>query len=179
MLHINRLLQLGFLPLEALNGNKYYQKGEIILIPYGLGWNLKRVGINTTVYIETEKELSIHLKHEDMEVLPTKEDNIYPYSKENIEALLGAYFEMPIGDIEWLFNLENITLVQLEFVVKKVSTYKYFLDNEFKNSTGSGRTVSNYIQYGLDACYKLGKDVLGSANRKRITQEFRDVIFNK
>jgi len=61
MLTQERLEKLGFQVATASNGNKYMQKGNFALFPFGFGWNFGSnygtEAINTYSYIETEEDL--------------------------------------------------------------------------------------------------------------------------
>lgn len=178
MLSLEKVKELGFSELEASNGNKYYQKGENILIPYGIGWQLKFKSIHNSnyTYLEREKELYKVSNLNSVFRIPQEEDNIYPFTEENVEALLNHYFKFERGDIKWVFELKELSLSQLEFVVKKVVEYQYLLDAYF--DCKSGKTVSNYLDYGIYACFKMKRDSKPSVSRLKITSELRDLILD-
>lgn len=106
-------------------------------------------------------------------MLPNKRDNIYPRNKTNILAVINHYFDIQHGDIQWLFDLKEVELNQIEFIAKKISENQEYLDSQFKVR---GNTVSNYMQYGIDALY-FGLNKFKKENeRKRITRRLRDLI---
>jgi hypothetical protein len=106
-------------------------------------------------------------------MLPSKKDNIYPRKKANILAFINYYFDIKHGDLQWLYDLKEIELNQIEFIAKKVSENQDYLDSEFKIR---GNTVSNYMKYGVDALF-YGLDQFKKENeRKRITKELRDLM---
>jgi len=108
-------------------------------------------------------------------MLPKKEDNIYPYTKKNVKALLNHCFSIPFGDIDWIFDLKNLEINQLEYIAKQVMLHESF----FKKNLGEyGRTVNNFMTYGIDALLHESDTWEGSKSRKRITKEFRDLISN-
>ena len=178
MLSLEKIKELGFVELKASNGNPYYQKGVNILIPYNTGWQLKFKSLHSTsyTYLESEKELNKLTNLMSEFIIPLKEDNIYPYTAENVEALLNHYFNFKRGDVKWVFELKELSLNQLEFTMKKVVEYQYLLDTYFNNK--SGKTVSNYLRYAIDACFDLKDNKKGSGTRQKITSELRDLIMN-
>lgn len=107
--------------------------------------------------------------------LPLKKDNIFPKSEENILAVLNFYFDVPIGEIDFLLE-EDFTINQIEFIAKTVSKYTFYLDKE---SGITGNSASNFMKYGIDAMTKSDFAWNGSKNRKRITTELKKMIFNK
>ena len=54
-------------------------------------------------------------------MIPSKKECIYPYTKKNVRAILRFYFEIPQGDIDWIFELTELETNQLEWIAKKVS----------------------------------------------------------
>ncbi len=178
MLSLEKIKELGFIELKTPNGKSYYQKGINILIPYNIGWRLKFKSVHSTsyTYLESEKELNKLTNLISEFIIPLKEDNIYPYTAENVEALLNHYFNIKRGDVKWVFELKDLSLNQLEFTIKKVVEYQYFLDTYFNNT--SGKTVSNYLRYGIDACFDLIDKRKDSGGRQKITSELRDLIMN-
>jgi hypothetical protein len=176
MLTIKRIIEFGFIEIEAPNGNIYYKKGYYVMIPYGIGWHFKsEKHINGSyVYIETTDELLDRIENNNIFRLPKSEENIYSFSKKNINTLLDHYFQIEKGDINWIYNLKGIELNQLECIVKKVSEHQYYLDNIFKKR---GNTVSNYLKYGVDSLIRFS-EFKGSAERTRITKELRALMMN-
>ncbi|WP_370477201.1 hypothetical protein [Tamlana flava] len=177
MLSIQKLLDIGFIELKAPNGNVYYKKGFYLMVPSGIGWHFlnEKDGNDSFIYMETEDELFDKIGAIHAFRLPKKEDNIYPYTKKNVLALLNHYFKINMGDIQWIIDLKDIELNQLEYIAKKVSEHQYFLDKQFKLS---GNTVSNYMKYGIDGLYRDFSKFKGSEERTRITKELRDLILN-
>ena len=178
MLSLEKIKEIGFKELEASNGNIYYQKGENILIPYVIGWHLKFKTIYSSsfTYLEKEQDLYNYTNLRTNVEQPLAEDNIYPFTNENVEALLNHYLYFEKGDIGWIYKLKDFNLNQLEFVVRKISEFEYFLDTHFRK--GRGKTISNYLHYGIDACYNMKTINKPSGSRIKITSELRNLIFN-
>ena len=105
---------------------------------------------------------------------------MHEFSEVNIGAIIKLYFydkgisNINIhGDLNYIYiNEDKLSINEFEFICKKVSeNLTFFKTNLSINSL----TISNLIKYGIDA-YKLNLN--GSINRNRITQEFRNLIFN-
>lgn len=106
-------------------------------------------------------------------MIPDSTNNIYPRNKENIRAILNFYFQIPDGDIGFLFEQKKLAINQIEFIAKQVSDNLYFLENSVGTS---GLTISNVMKYGIDAMTELENNWRGSQNRKRITGELKELI---
>lgn len=178
MLSSSQIETIGFTQLEASNGNKYYQKGESILIPFGIGWHFKVKSVNNVsyTYLESEQDLYLQLNLKNIVRTPIKEENIYPFTEENVNALFNRYLNLKKGNVTWLFELEDFSLNQLEFAVEKVSEFQYYLDAKFKGK--SGCTISNYLHYSIDACYQINTISKPSKARIDIIVGLRNLIFN-
>ncbi|MBN1250565.1 MAG: hypothetical protein JXR51_05200 [Bacteroidales bacterium] len=88
-------------------------------------------------------------------MLPKKELNIYPKTKENLEALFSFYFDkydLQNGNaIEKMMELKSIKLNQIEFIARKLSeSYNEIFKDFFKNKT----TIGNLMCYGIDGLTK-------------------------
>jgi hypothetical protein len=104
-------------------------------------------------------------------MLPNKSDNIYPYTKKNVKAILKYYFDIPNGNIEWILELRELEINQLEWIAKKVSENIDFFNDNINPNYG-GRTISNFMKYGIDALYYGLEQFKKENERKRITKEF-------
>jgi hypothetical protein len=106
-------------------------------------------------------------------------DNIYPYSKENVKALIEFYFlrkgmSFVPGDLKHIYeNKAELTISQLEFIAENISNNLNFFKD---NLTINGLTISNLLKYGIDAYQSNFKN--GSKNRITITKEFQKIMFN-
>ena len=109
-------------------------------------------------------------------VIPNPSNNIYPTNKENIRAILNFYFQIPDGNLEPLFKQRKLVTNQIEFIAQQVSSNLSFIENNVGNS---GLTISNVMKYGIEALTIVERDWNGSQNRKRITREFKELIFKK
>jgi hypothetical protein len=106
-------------------------------------------------------------------MIPEQTKNIYPTNQENIRAILNFYFQIPDGEIEFLFEQKKFTTNQIEFIAHQVSNNLDFI----KNSVGSsGLTIENAMKYGIDAMTELESNWKGSQPRKRITKELKELI---
>ena len=106
-------------------------------------------------------------------MIPERSKNIYPTNDENIRAILNFYFQIPDGEIEFLFEQKKLAINQIEFIAKQVSDNLYFIENSVGSS---GLTISNAMKYGIDAMTELENNWKGSQNRKRITRELKKLI---
>jgi hypothetical protein len=106
-------------------------------------------------------------------------DNIYPYSKENVKALIEFYFfkkgmSFVPGDLKHIYeNKAELTISQLEFIAENISNHLDFFKDKLSIN---GLTISNLLKYGIDA-YKSNFNS-GSLNRKNITNEFHKIMFS-
>lgn len=108
-------------------------------------------------------------------IVPSKRENIYPLNKENITAILHYYFDMPHGEIEWLYEQKELSINQIEFIAKIVSKHQEILIS-FINSKVSSPTVSNLMKYGHDAIFRPKSSWRGSKNRLEITSSFKNYL---
>jgi hypothetical protein len=106
-------------------------------------------------------------------------NNIYPYSKENVKAIIEFFFfrkgmsSVP-GQLEFVYvNKAELTINQLEFISENVTKNLDFFKN---NLTINGLTISNLLKYGIDAYLSNFKG--GSKDRIRITSEFHKIMFH-
>jgi len=106
-------------------------------------------------------------------------DNIYPYSKENVKALIEFYFfkkgmSFVLGNLDFVYeNKAELTISQLEFIAENISYNLHFFKD---NLTINGLTISNLLKYGIDAYQSNFKN--GSKNRIKITKEFQKIMLN-
>ena len=105
--------------------------------------------------------------------------NIYPFSKENFDAIINYYFiengirsEGP-DTLEIIYkDMSKIKLFEFEFIVNcLIENLSIFEENL------SGLTISNLCKYGLDAFN--GEPYSGSKNRNKITHLFREALENR
>jgi hypothetical protein len=118
-------------------------------------------------------------------MLPRKEDNIYPKTRENLMALFHYYFDQydEIVEYEKAINMAlektSMTLNQFEFLVKHIGESWPILFKDFLRN--GGNTVSNLLRYGIDALTKEEKDwSFGpySSGRPKV-REFREYVEGK
>ncbi len=107
-------------------------------------------------------------------MFPSKKDNIYPLNKENINAILNYFFDIPFGNIKWLYKQRELSINQLEFIARKVSEHQALLEEKVGPS---GVTVSNFMIYGIEASYKNPYMWKGSQSRKRIIKILYEKIY--
>ena len=107
-------------------------------------------------------------------MFPSKKDNIYPLNKENINAILNHFFDIPFGDLKWLYKQRELSINQLEFIARKVSEHQAFLEERVGPS---GVTVSNLMTYGIEASFRNPYLCKGSQSRKKIIKELSDKIY--
>lgn len=101
-----------------------------------------------------------------------------PFTFDNFMAVIDFYF-FKVGVVNW-----GVTTAEEQFQQIRFLSLNEFLligktasDNIefFRRGVGAyGMTISNIIGYGCDAI--LDKEVSGSAERKRLTMEFRQLI---
>lgn len=88
-------------------------------------------------------------------MLPKKELNIYPKNPENLNALIGFYFDKyeldKEGAVDALLKQTSLSLNQIEFIVRNLSES---WDSVFKNFFNSGTTVTNLMRYGIEGLTK-------------------------
>lgn len=106
-------------------------------------------------------------------MIPDRINNIYPTNEENIRAILNYYFQIPDGEIDFIFDQKKLVINQIEFIAKQVSDNLYFIENSVGSS---GLTISNAMKYGIDAMTEIESNWKGSQNRKRITKELKEII---
>jgi len=106
-------------------------------------------------------------------VIPKKEENIYPKSKENIRALIDYYFLIPDGEIDFLFEQKKLSLNQIEFIANKVSKYIHFFEMHLDNM---GMNVGNLIKYGIAVFSEIESEWEGDDGRKKITYAFKEYV---
>ena len=106
-------------------------------------------------------------------------DNIYPYSKENVNAIINYFFyrkgmSQVRGQLDFVYeNKAELNINELQFISENVSkNLNYFKDNLSIN----GLTISNLLHYGIDAYQSNFKG--GSKNRIRITLGFQKIMLN-
>ena len=109
-------------------------------------------------------------------MLPKKELNIYPKNEKNIEAIMRFYFDeydiMPAG-IKRLMERPSLSLNQIEFIIRNLhEAYLPFFRINLKGEID----LVNLMTYGIDALINTKMTGYGSAERTRITLEFRDFV---
>ncbi|WP_028123283.1 hypothetical protein [Epilithonimonas tenax] len=109
-------------------------------------------------------------------MLPLKKLNIYPKSKENVQALIDFYFgDIDIGQRNALEILEKypyLSLNQIEFIILKLSEA---YEPIFRTKLNGKIQFSNLFSYGVQALVE--DNVTNSSNnRNLITKEFRDFV---
>lgn len=112
-----------------------------------------------------------------------KKKNIYPFSRENFDAIIKYYFisngitlvsEFGLNDINKLYaEAMKVELFEFEFIVNCIFQHFYIFES---NLIKGGLTISNLCTYGLDA-YK-GHTNVGSKERSRITKLIYDQMVN-
>lgn len=114
-------------------------------------------------------------------MLPKKELNIYPKTKENIQAILNFYFgkyNFPEDNaIEYIMSFTGLTLNQIEFITKKLSES---WESVFKEFLHEKTTIQNLIKYGIDGFTKSAQQLSPKPkNPRRIkTLEFMEFVKN-
>lgn len=104
-------------------------------------------------------------------------DNIYPYSKENVKALIEFYFlRKGMSFVPGVLKHSNenkvkLTISQLEIIAENISNNLNFFKNKLSIN---GLTITNLLKYGIDA-YKFNFNS-GSLKRKNITFEFHKIM---
>ena len=114
-------------------------------------------------------------------MLPKKTLNIYPKTEENINALLHFYFDefnLPWEDsVEKIITHSNLSLNQIEFIVRKLSeSWILIFKDFFYNKTS---TVSNLLAYGIEALTKDKKDWTTKETSPRGKKTLEFLIFVK
>lgn len=106
-------------------------------------------------------------------MLPESSQNIYPYSEENIRAILDFYFEIPEGNLNFMLTKKDLTINQIEYIAKRVSENIEYLNKHIKRLT-----ISNAMTYGIDALTVSEKNWRGTQSRNAITRGLRVLILN-
>jgi len=104
-------------------------------------------------------------------MLPDSSQNIYPYSEENIRAILDFYFEIPEGNLNFILTKKDLTINQIEYIAKRVSENIDYLNKHIK-----GLTISNAMKYGIEALTVSEKKWWGTQSRNAITRGLRELI---
>lgn len=110
-----------------------------------------------------------------------KGKNIYPFSRENFDAIINYYFisngisDAGPNNLNKVFDEAiKVELFEFEFIIdcifQHIAVFEDNLNGRF------GLSISNLCQYGLDA-FKGCTDV-GSKERSRITKLFYDQMLN-
>lgn len=113
-----------------------------------------------------------------------KAKNIYPFSRENFDAVIKYYFisngitlisEFGPKDTDKLYTeAMKVELFEFEFIVNSIFQHFYIFESNLNPKYGL--TMSNLLQYGMDA-YK-GHTNVGSKERSRITKLLYDQMVN-
>ena len=110
-------------------------------------------------------------------MIPNKRENIYPFNKENVRAILNHFFNLPHGDSDWIYEINELEINQLEWIASKVADNISFFENQGIGE--SGRTVSNFMKYGIEACFHHPSTYRGSKNRVQITNNLRKLLLDE
>jgi hypothetical protein len=93
-------------------------------------------------------------------MLPNKNLNIYPKSKENVDALLHHYFakyDLQKDEAsDFLLNTTSLYLNQSEFICRKLSEAWPIIFEDFFGTKKT--TLKNLLRYGIDGLTKNEKD---------------------
>lgn len=108
-------------------------------------------------------------------MLPKKRDNIYPLTEQNITAILSFHFDIPHGNIDWLYNQKELSTNQIEWIAKSVSEHIEFLESKIDSKFF---TVTFLMLKGVDAFYHDKKNWLGNRDDKAITEELKELVIN-
>lgn len=114
-------------------------------------------------------------------MIPSKNENIYPCTEENITAVLNFYFpNYPSEEIyscaQKIYKKFGLEMNQIEFVAKTIFKYIDFIEREM--TVVKIDNLSNIMKYGKDAIYVSIVNLHGSKNCNRITSELKRMIFN-
>lgn len=104
-------------------------------------------------------------------MIPDSSQNVYPYSEENIRAILDFYFEIPDGNLKSLLTQKELSLNQIEYIAKRVSENIDYLKKHIKSLT-----ISNSMKYGIDALTVTEKKWRGTQSRNAITRGLRELM---
>ena len=108
----------------------------------------------------------------------TLRENIFPFSKENVDAIIKYYFfrkgmSFVPGDLEFVQkNAANLQINELEFISECICNNLDFFKNELSINSLS---IANLLKYGIDAYKSNFTD--GSTNRNSITRKFHNIMF--
>lgn len=105
-------------------------------------------------------------------ILGMQDENSSQPSEYIIKTIIDFYFDLPVGDLNFLFSQTRLRADQIEFVARKVSCNISF----FETRIPQGLTVSNLMKYGIDACFTSESDWKGSQSRLKIIKELQQVI---
>lgn len=113
-----------------------------------------------------------------------KGKNIYPFSRENFDAIIKFYFisngiplnsEFGRNDTNKLYaEAMKVELFEFEFIVNCIFQHFYIFESNLNPKYGL--TISNLLTYGMDA-YK-GHTSVGSKERSRIAKLLYDQMVN-
>jgi hypothetical protein len=108
----------------------------------------------------------------------TIRENIFPYSKENVDAIIEYYFfrkgmSFVPGDLEFIQkNSGNLQINELAFISECISNNLDFFKNELSINSLS---IANLLKYGIDAYKSIFNN--GSTKRNSITRKFHNIMF--
>lgn len=110
--------------------------------------------------------------------------NIYPFSRENFDAVINYYFiqngitkvtEFGPNDMNDLFDeARKVELYEFEFIVDCIFQHIDIFESNLNSH--HGLTISNLCKYGLDAFSGIAN--VGSKERNRITNLLYDKMIN-
>lgn len=111
-------------------------------------------------------------------IIEIKGKNIYPFSRENFDAIVNYYYVMNgvtnigSGSMEECFQkASQVELYEFEYISDLISTNFNF----FKEKIGdSGLTIINLCSFGLDAYLDNFKS--GSFRRNIVTKSFQELM---
>ena len=86
------------------------------------------------------------------ELLPSKQNNIYPRTVKNIRAIFFHFFNFPITEThkyaDEIYNLNQLELNQIEFVAKLVFKNMDFFIKRLKPIS---LTLKSIMEFGIDS----------------------------
>lgn len=110
-------------------------------------------------------------------MLPSKSENIYPKTDENIQAIIDYYFsEFNIGQVGALERIKensSLSLNQIEYLIKKLSEAYVPI---FRVHLKKPIELQNLLKYGIDAIVLQEIRKSGSKSRQDITLEFQNFV---
>ncbi len=105
-------------------------------------------------------------------IIPTKSDNIYPRTLENVRYILLHYFPTRTHtEIEeeaaWIYENRGLELNQIEFAAKNVSEHYQYISELLDNK---GLSFHNLMNYGTQALYDFPKENMSTSRKDKIAK---------